>query len=55
MPRQVTSDMFKKMYQPTGKSLSDKLKRDLVISNMATEFSVSKTAMKYRLQNIGIL
>lgn len=55
MPRQVTSNMFKKMYQPTGKSLSDQLKREVVISNMATEFSVSKTAMKYRLQNIGIL
>lgn len=55
MPRDLTTSVFKKMYSGSERMYSIQPLAKRIISDMAEEFNVSNTAMKYRLQNLSFI
>ena len=55
MPRDLTTSVFKQMYSGSERMYSIQPFAKRIISDMAEEFNVSNTAMKYRLQNLSLI
>lgn len=55
MPRDLTTSVFKQMYSGLERMYSIQPLAKRIISDMAEEFNVSNTAMKYRLQNLSLI
>lgn len=55
MPKDLTTSVFKKMYSGSESLYSTHPLAKKIISDMAEEFNVSNTAMKYRLQNLSLI
>lgn len=55
MPRDLTTGVFKQMYSGLERMYSIQPLAKRIISDMAEEFNVSNTAMKYRLQNLSLI
>lgn len=55
MPRDLITSVFKQMYSGSERMYSIQPLAKRIISDMAEEFNVSNTAMKYRLQNLSLI
>ena len=55
MPESLTKRVFNKKMLESPLSRTNKLLSEILIAEMADEFSVSNKAMKYRLQNLKLI
>ena len=55
MPKELTKSVYSKKILATPAAKTNKLLEEIMIAEMAGEFSVSNKAMKYRLQNLKLI